>query len=146
MKPYLNEILFSPEYFAEFSFKALMSFRVIQKYWKLKEMQFLPLGVVLIKTIHSPIYSFILNSTYECLYPEDIYSSHSFKQCESSAFLTGSVLLRTSVSYFKQYCHQRVSLNSMSFAININVPAYDSLVLCPKQIGPDWAMGPKNNS
>ena len=105
-------------------------------------MQFLPLGVVLIKTIHSPIYSFILNSTYECLYPEDIYSSHSFKQCESSAFLTGSVLLRTSVSYFKQYCHQKVSLNSIRNAINIsryiNMTAWFCVQNKLGQIGP-WA-------
>ena len=46
MKPCQNEaiiILFAPKHFVEFSFKALMTFKVIQKYWKLKEMQFLPL-------------------------------------------------------------------------------------------------------
>ena len=49
MKPCRNEaiiILFAPKHFVEFSFKALVPFKVIQKYSKLKEMQFLPLGVV----------------------------------------------------------------------------------------------------
>ena len=54
MKPYSNKpiiILFSPKHFVEFSLKALMSFKVIQKYWKLKEMQFIPLGVVVVVVV-----------------------------------------------------------------------------------------------
>ena len=50
IKPCVNEailILFAPKCSVEFSLKALMPSEVIQKYWKLKEKQFLPLGVVL---------------------------------------------------------------------------------------------------
>ena len=49
IKPCWNEailIIFAPKCFVEFSVKSLMPFEVIQKYWKLKEKQFLPLGVV----------------------------------------------------------------------------------------------------
>ena len=52
IKPCWNEailILFAPKCFVEFSVKSLMPFEVIQKYWKLKEKQFLPLGVVVKK-------------------------------------------------------------------------------------------------
>ena len=49
IKPCWNEailMIFAPRCFVEFSVKSLMPFEVIQKYWKLKEKQFLPLGVV----------------------------------------------------------------------------------------------------
>ena len=57
IKPCWNEailILFAPKCFVEFSVKSLMPFEVIQKYWKLKEKQFLPLGGVmsLVISIH----------------------------------------------------------------------------------------------
>ena len=39
-------ILFASNHFVEFSLKALMPFKVIQKYLTPKEMQFLPLGAV----------------------------------------------------------------------------------------------------
>ena len=41
-----NSIPFAPKCFVDFLLKALMSFEVFQKYWKLKEEHFLPLGVV----------------------------------------------------------------------------------------------------
>ena len=42
------KILFAPKEIVEFSLNAFLSFKVIQKYLKLKEMHFLPLGVVCI--------------------------------------------------------------------------------------------------
>ena len=50
IKPCWNEailIIFAPKCSVEFSLKALMPSEVIQKYWKLKEKQFLSLGAVL---------------------------------------------------------------------------------------------------
>ena len=66
IKPCWNEailIVFAPKCFVEFSVKALMPFEVIQKYWKFKEKQFLPLGVVWINRLtlnHITFYTFSL--------------------------------------------------------------------------------------